>query len=205
MPLATRLRILEFLRTHQVATAVELGHALGMTGANIRHHLQVLETNDLIEVIGQRQAGRGRPINVFGLSRRVLGDGLDALSNALCTAWFDGLTPEKLAAAIKSTAAKMAGNKQADPGASQQNRLAEAVSRLNQMHYAARWEAGAGGPRLLLGHCPYSAIIESHPELCRVDKELVDHLTGQLFSQMAKLQVNSRGLPQCIFQSGALD
>src|SRR5512139_2095638 len=83
MKLTSRLRILEYLRQHQTASVRELGRVLGNTGANIRHHLSVLESNDLVEVIGLRREGRGRPVNLYGLSRHVLGDGLDELCGVL--------------------------------------------------------------------------------------------------------------------------
>ena len=58
----TRLRILDYLRKQQTASVHELSSALAMTGANVRHHLSVLESNDLIELISQRREGRGRPV-----------------------------------------------------------------------------------------------------------------------------------------------
>ena len=48
--LPTRLRILEYLRRHHTTTAPELGHALEMTAANVRYHLAMLVTNDLLEL-----------------------------------------------------------------------------------------------------------------------------------------------------------
>jgi predicted ArsR family transcriptional regulator len=199
----TRLRILEYLRTHQTATAVELEHSLGMTGANIRHHLQILESNDLIELVGRRQVGRGRPDNVFGLSRQMLGDGLDFLSDALCTALLGNLPQKELEAAIKKTALTMAGGGEYAPDLPLQARLARVISHINKMHYNARWEAASGGPRFILGHCPYVAIITDHPELCRLDGEFLSLLGGSPMAQTAKLQVNNKGLRQCIFQTGS--
>jgi predicted ArsR family transcriptional regulator len=47
------------------------------------------------------------------------------------------------------------------------------------MNYHARWEAGAEGPRILFGHCPYAAIVGKHPELCEMDVSLVSQLTAR--------------------------
>jgi DNA-binding transcriptional ArsR family regulator len=44
----TRLRILDYLRKQQSASVHELSISMAMTGANVRHHLAVLESNDLI-------------------------------------------------------------------------------------------------------------------------------------------------------------
>jgi predicted ArsR family transcriptional regulator len=78
-------------------------------------------------------------------------------------------------------------------------RLIQAVERLNELNYQARWEASAVGPRLILGHCPYSAIVTEHPELCRMDSFLLEKQLGSSVEQVAKLQMSEKGLPFCAF------
>jgi predicted ArsR family transcriptional regulator len=67
------------------------------------------------------------------------------------------------------------------------------------MHYQARWEAGAEGPHIILGHCPYAVIIENHPELCKMDKAILSGLLGGQVEQLAKLEEGAGGLPFCAF------
>jgi predicted ArsR family transcriptional regulator len=193
----TRLRILDHLRKHQTASVRELGRALGMTGANIRHHLAVLESNDLIEIVGQRKEGRGRPMHVYGLSRRVLGDGFDILAGTLFDVLLSNAADEKQEACLRSVAERLAGV--ADIKAPIMKRLVRAVERLNELHYQARWEASAAGPRLILGHCPYAAIVADHPELCRMDAFLLEMRLGSSIEQTAKLQMGEKSLPFCAF------
>ena len=168
-----------------------------MTGANIRHHLAVLESNDLIEIVGQRKEGRGRPMHVYGLSRRVLGDGLDKLAGTLFDVWLDGVADERREKDLRSLAERLAGG--AESKAPVMKRLVRAVERLNELHYQARWEASAAGPRLILGHCPYAAIVADHPELCRMDAFLLETRLGASVEQTAKLQLSDKGLPFCAF------
>jgi len=78
-------------------------------------------------------------------------------------------------------------------------RLTQAVQHLNQLNYQARWEAHADGPRLILGHCPYAAIIDRHPELCRIDSHLLEQLLGQPVTQNAKLMTSPQGSRYCLF------
>jgi predicted ArsR family transcriptional regulator len=78
-------------------------------------------------------------------------------------------------------------------------RLVRAVARLNELHYRARWEASAAGPRVILGHCPYTAIVADYPELCRMDAFLLETRLGSAVTQTAKLQLNAKGLPFCAF------
>jgi predicted ArsR family transcriptional regulator len=197
----TRLRILDHIRKTQTAWVRELSRLMGMTGANIRHHLAVLEANDLIEVVTRRQEGRGRPVQVYGLSRRVLGDGLDNLAGALLNAWLGDATASEVDVHLRSMAEQMAGL--ADIKAPIVQRLARTVARMNELHYQARWEAGAAGARLILGHCPYAAIIQAHPELCRMDAILLEMRLGSPVEQITKLQLNDKGLPFCAFILGA--
>jgi predicted ArsR family transcriptional regulator len=191
----SRLRVLDYLRKHQTASAMELSRALGMTRANARHHLVVLEENDLVQVIGSRKEGRGRPANLYALSRHVLGDGLDELSHLLLDEWMANLSEVKKDAALRTLARRLA--KQASGPLTA--RLAETVKHLGQLYYQARWEAGATGARVILGHCPYAAIINDHPELCRMDAFLLEESLGLLAEQTAKLERPGQGMPQCVF------
>jgi predicted ArsR family transcriptional regulator len=197
MKLTTRLRILDHIRKYQTASVRELSHLMGMTGANIRHHLAVLESNDLIEIVGQRKEARGRPMHIYGLSRRVLGDGLDKLAGTLLDVWLGGAADEIREAGLRSVAERLAGV--AEDKAPVMKRLVRVVERLNELHYQARWEASAAGPRLILGHCPYAAIVADHPELCRMDAFLLETRLGWSIEQTAKLYLSDKGLPFCAF------
>jgi predicted ArsR family transcriptional regulator len=166
-----------------------------MTRANARHHLIVLEENDLVQVIGSRKEGRGRPVNLYALSRHVLGDGLDELSHLLLDVWLETLSEVQKDAVLRTVARRLAKQTSGPLTA----RLTETVKRLSQLHYKARWEAGAAGARLILGHCPYAAIINGHPELCRMDAFLLEESLGLSAEQIAKLERPGQGMPQCVF------
>lgn len=193
----TRLRILDHIRKYQTASVRELSTLMGMSGANIRHHLALMESNDLIEIVGMQKEGRGRPRQVYGLSRRVLGDGLDKLSGNLFDLWLSGTQDDKREMNLRSLAERMAGN--TEPNLPVMKRVTLTVARLNELHYQARWEASAAGPRLILGHCPYAAIVADHPELCWMDALLLEIKLGPFVKQTAKLQLSDKGLPFCAF------
>jgi predicted ArsR family transcriptional regulator len=195
----TRLRILDYLRKQQTASALDLSRALGMTRANIRHHLVVLESNELVEVIGQRREGKGRPENIYGMSRRMLGDGLVELSSALLNEWFASLPEGEREAGLRSIAGRLGRGFGGAGTGPLPKRLTEMVRFLNELHYQARWEAGAAGARLVLGHCPFTAIIAKHPELCQMDAFLLGGCLRQGVEQVAKLERPGQGLPQCVF------
>jgi predicted ArsR family transcriptional regulator len=194
----TRLRILDHFRKYQTASVKELSVLLNMTGANVRHHLSVLESSDLIEVVALRNEGRGRPANVYGLSRRMLGDGMDKLSAALLDVWLVHATKDAREEGLKAVAGRLAGDWEGET-LHLMKRLAGTIDRLNALHYQARWEASPAGPRIILGHCPYHAIISDHPELCRLDSLLLQAFLKIPVEHTVKLQLNDKNMPFCAF------
>jgi predicted ArsR family transcriptional regulator len=197
----TRIRILVYLKKHLSATAEELGHSLGMTGANIRHHLSRMLKDGQIVELDRRQEGKGRPTVVYGASERVLGNGLQDLLESALSTWLEAAPEAKHDLLLKQLAERLAGTELSGPaGASQ--RLGQAVERLNTLHYQARWEAGSRGPRMILGRCPYAEIISRHPELCRMDQYLLEALSGLKASQSIKLERGRDGVMRCVFQLG---
>jgi len=202
----SRQKILAYIRKHQTASAADISRALEMTQANARHHLAHLEANGLIEVTGQQRGeGRGRPVQVYGPSRHTLDDNVAHLASVLLEEWLTNLPPKRQEEHLRALARRMArsGSTSSSTAGGQNapfpRRLAQAVVQLNEMHYQARWEAGVAGPRIILGYCPYTRIIGSHPELCQVDALLLEEYLGSAVRQTARLQASAKGLLFCEF------
>jgi predicted ArsR family transcriptional regulator len=63
------------------------------------------------------------------------------------------------------------------PGASSlSTRLVDAVARLNNLGYRARWEAHAESPRVIIEHCPFSTLHVKYPFVRRLDSLLIENL-----------------------------
>jgi predicted ArsR family transcriptional regulator len=195
---------MDYLRKQQTASVRELSVALGMTGANIRHHLADLEANGLIEFISLRREERGRPINIYGLSRQMLGDGLADLNEAILHVWLKNAPEAVLEDGLKSVALHLGGKNLPVNGIMLTLRLARLIDRLNDLHYQARWEAGVTGPTIILGHCPYAVIIRSNPELCRMDEFFLEQWVGSPVEQTAQLHTSAKGNPICAFRVTSL-
>lgn len=191
MPTTTRQKILDYLKRNRTVSSRELARSLHMTPANARHHLGILAADGRVEVVSQRKAGKGRPEKVYRLAGTLVGDNLPALTAALLTEAGPMIEMEALG--------KRLAGETASAGLPLARRLASAVERLNAMHYQARWEAGAEGPRVVLGHCPYAAVIAEHPELCKMDAALLANLLGGNARQTARLEKGAGGLPYCVF------
>ena len=191
MPITTRQKILDYLKRNQTVSSREVARILRMTPANVRHHLGILAADGRVEVISQRQGGRGRPEKVYRLAGTLVGNNLSVLVDALLAEADEDIE-------IEAVGRRMAGER-ATAGQPLMRRLASAIGRLNEMHYQARWEAGAEGPRVILGHCPYAGLVEKHPQLCRMDASLLAELLGGDVSQTAKLEVGAGDKPFCAF------
>lgn len=214
----SRQRILDYIRLHRYVTAPEIGRVLRMTPANARHHLSVLADQGLIEVVSDRPGGgKGRPAQVFSLTGQTLGGGLERLADATLDLIESGTLGNEAGAAIRLLASRLAkgeGKKdtnggsmpesaeelsQSSPPSHLTQRLYAAVSRLNELGYAARWEARSDAPRVILGYCPYARILVKHPQLCRMDEFLLEALLQAPVEQVAKLAHDMRGSPYCMF------
>jgi len=200
----SRQRLLDFVQTHQLVSAVEISLAMHMTASNARHHLAILEEQGLVEVFGQRAPeGKGRPTNLYSLSKQARGQNLDTLASALLAELLDGLPPQEVRGVLQRTADRMS---QAAPAEATRQanraltrRLNDAIRFLNDQNYLARWEAHAEAPRLILGNCPYTAILAGHPELCQLDGHLLESLLALPVRHIARLERDAQGAPHCIF------
>lgn len=196
---STRLQIIKYLRGKEVATAIEISNALGVTSANIRHHLSVLKNEGVVQTIGQRPAaGRGRPTHLFSLTDRASRNNLDILASAMIDEFINILSASEQKKALERLANRLIKDPKIRTGNLPQ-RLFRAVNDLNEHNYQARWEAHAIAPRLILGHCPYAAIISDHPELCLLDANLIEQLINAPVKQIDKLNRDAFGIIYCTF------
>jgi len=191
--ITARHKVLAFLNKTRTASAREISRALKMPAPNVRHHLRVLVSDGRLEMASARgRDGRGRPEKVYSLPRAVLGDNLPALANALLVESDSNVRMDALAKHLAGES-NFAGQPLA-------RRLNLTIEKLNQMNYHARWEAGSAGPRIVLGYCPYAAIIEKHPELCQMDKALLHEMMGQSAEQIFKIGKDESSV--CVFAMG---
>ena len=194
----TRQRILVYLEKNRQATAPELSQVLDLTQANIRHHLGVLEKDGKIEAIGETPAsGRGRPTLIYMAARGEQASALDVLTSVLLQHSQEGRTSKQQHAFLSRIAQKMAGTTSGHGSIT--IRLSSAIQYLNEYHYKAHWEAHADAPHIFLGHCPFAEIITQHPELCLMDKFLLEYLTNEEIDQLEKQTRTPQGPGYCRF------
>lgn len=189
----SRQKVLNHLKKKRSASAREIARALRMSAPNVRHHLSILCSDGRVEMTAlHNREGRGRPEKLYSVSQTALQDNLSVLTDALLKEKFDAV---KIGKRIAQSHA------QADPAANQPmtRRLAGLVLKLNEMHYQAHWEAGADGPRVFLGRCPYSKVIEGHPELCKMDAAMLEEALERSVARLVKSEVVLHGLCPFVF------
>lgn len=202
MPRTTsRQKIQEYLNKQHGVSAEQISRALGMKAPNVRHHLSVLLANGRIEFLAQTHLkGRGRPIKVYGPTVKELGDNTGSLSEVLLDEFLAKNPGTKRQPVLQALAKKLSdqmGRIEVDKLSTK--RLGNLVEKLNRHHYQARWEAGAEGPRILFGRCPYATIIAKHPELCQMDGYMLEEEGGGKVRQLAKIDPKPGGNINCIF------
>lgn len=196
----TRQRILDFLDNNYQATSLELSQVFQMTPANVRHHLNILEKDNKIEVVGQSEIdGRGRPNIIYMPTKQSLDNGLVNLSSALLGIITDHRSKKQKEAQLRKLASHLSIE---DSQKNQSNtlRLGSAVQRLNELGYKSHWEAHADSPRIFLGHCPYSELADQHPELCEMDSYLIEGLVHKDVKQIEKCSRKPGDSNHCVFK-----
>ena len=205
----SRQQLFDFIKNHHLVVTAEISRALNMTEANVRHHLTILQNQGLVEVVGLRRLQRkGRPAQLFRISRQSMGHNLDKLADALLNEL--NQSSEKSTEDLLHNVACRLVDKQIYGGARGRltstsgehyvQRLHYTVDCLNKLNYRARWEAHSEAPRIMLGYCPYADILQEHPELCSLDCYFLEELIGAPVTQVSKLTTDERGIPSCTFR-----
>jgi len=185
---AVRKHILELLKERDGATVAELAESLNMAPVSVRHHLDILQGDNLITVERlERKGNVGRPQQVYALTaiaNEHFPDNFAALAAGLVRQLKRVLPPEEVESAFKALAQDFAGKMQ--PTLTDlpiEQRLVEVTRFLNERGYLARWEvdesSGDGGYLLHKCNCPYAGVSDEHNELCLMDQALINELMGE--------------------------
>lgn len=180
----TRQRILELLRDARILTVEELAEHLDLTPVTVRHHLDILKGEGLVEVPEvRRRDAPGRPQYTFQLTTAALAyfpKNYQSFTHLMLTEISETMPPDAVGHILDNVASRMA-TEAALPGpeASREDRLRAAVEYLNSCGYVADWTHEPNGVYVLRTHnCPYHEVSRAHPELCSMDLKLVKQLLG---------------------------
>ena len=178
---STRWEILQFLQRKGKATIRDLSDELRLTSTGVRQHLTLLQRDDLVACTEQR-GPIGRPHYVFSLTEA--GQALFPRSYDLLADWLldevrqtDG--EEKLTQLLRRMGARLAEPHLARlEGKSQRERVDEVVRLLQAMGIMAEAREEDGSYQITVFTCPYHAVVAKHPEVCNMELEWAEQLTG---------------------------
>jgi predicted ArsR family transcriptional regulator len=189
---ATRKRILEILKERSQATVDELSEMLELTSVTVRHHLDVLRTEGLVEPpVVRHRSSPGRPQYVYNLTPRAsehFPRNFDGLSKRLLDSMRDNLDERQINVIFEGVTHRFVSDApQPAPSESLRETLARVESFLNENGYVAHWEETPDGYVLHTCNCPYEGSPPGNPELCEMDLELISQLLGQTPERVGRL------------------
>lgn len=202
-----RQEILIILKQKGEATVDELARILDLTPVTVRHHLDILRADGLVEAPAvRRRRGPGRPQYVYTLTSNaidqfpkkydgLINDLLDEIKSNMGEAAVQGLLDGVAKRRIEKAPAL-------DPGLLIPERLDRLVEYMSQEGYIASWEQIDGNFFIHCSNCPYQNASIQHPELCEVDLFLLEKLAG---SKLTRIKSISKGAHRCTYQIIALD
>ena len=190
---ATRQRILEILKERGQSTIDELSETLGLTSVTVRHHLDILRGEGLVQVPEvKRRTTPGRPQYVYTLTEAAddfFPKNYGAFTNLMISEIHDRYEPSELDRILRGMANRMAADAPRPfNGETIEQRLTRVVSFLNQKGYIAKWEkSGSDGYYLHTSNCPYHDISQNHRQVCLMDMTLISNLLGTVPERMSWL------------------
>jgi predicted ArsR family transcriptional regulator len=184
---AVRKHILEILKESGGATVAELAERLDMAPVSVRHHLDILQGDNLIKVGRIERTGSvGRPQQIYQLTDDaddLFPNNFAVLAMGMVRQLKQILPADQVDAVFHSLADEMVAEVDVTELAELPlpARLDRVTDFLNERGYLARWEACSddGDAFVLYKHnCPYAGLSSEHRELCMMDQMLIDRLIG---------------------------
>jgi len=198
-----RKRIIDYLQRNYRATVSELASTLGVTKPTIHYHVKHLLDAHIISKLGSSQPStektRGRPAVHYQINDEHRANNYEVLTRVLLTMVRKRSSAADLNATIVADMAELLFPKIGNTENNLINKLQSAVLQLERLNYEPHWEIKQDGPVISLRNCPYASILKDHPEMCRMDKYVLERLTDRTVFQTAYIFNDSPGVPACIF------
>ena len=196
-----RRRITEILKENGSATVAQLADLLGMAQVSVRHHLDILVGEDLVELAGvQRHTGAGRPSQMYVLTAnaaKLFPQRHEALANGIL-AELKASLPGPAVRDILERVAQRTLREAPEPAPQQtlEERLDEVTEFLAERGYDARWEMQDGRYEIHACNCPFAGVSNQHLELCTMDQAMMSELLPGAVREHTSI---ARGATRCTY------
>lgn len=189
---ATRQQIIEFLKEKGPATVEELAATVNLTPMAVRHHLNVLQAENLILSSAiRRQSGPGRPSQVYQLTKaadELFPVDYYGLTDYLLAELTDQLGRDGLRQIFNNIAQRLA-NEAPPPRDNQtfEERLDEVIAFLSAKGFVVDWESRDNNYMIHAYSCPYRQVAKNHAEVCLLDKQIISSMLATTPARVACL------------------
>ena len=173
---STRDQILYTLKTTNQAKVDDLADAVDVSPVTVRHHLNTLQADGLIEMTSVRRKV-GRPYYLYSLSEKgheIFPRKYVRLTNRLLDEMKDTLSPEMLSTVFNGIAQKIISEHEGKfEHLPFDERLAYLTTILREEGFIVEWEQEEDEYTLVEYSCPYYSVGDQHTEICGLDKDLM--------------------------------
>lgn len=200
---STRNQILRALKIHDGSTITDLAKQAGVSPVTVRHHLNSLQADGLVQSSSVKRHSVGRPYHVFHLTdaaqelfpRQYLG-----LTRRLLDQIKTNLEPETIATLFEEMADDILADYRVRlEGKSQTERMAILSEILEKEGFLVTWREDNGEHTLIEHSCPYRNLGREYPDICRLDHSLI---TQVLDSPVRQTSCLLHGDQRCAYVIG---
>ena len=198
---ATRQHILEILKQHSTATVEDLGKELELTPVTIRHHLDILRGEGLVQAPKVRRRDTpGRPQHIYALTDAAdnyFPKNYAGLADVVLQEVRDRAKPDEMSEFLNGVAQRMAAEAPIAPrGETTLQRMDRIIKFMNEKGYSASYEQVDGGFLFRTLNCPYRDLAREIGDVCVVDQAMLRALTGQVPQRLDSI---ANGSPACLY------
>lgn len=184
---STRDLILHALKSSAQSNIESLAEAADVSPVTVRHHLNSLQAEGLIEVESVRRKV-GRPFYVYTLSAKgneLFPQKYFSLTSRLLEELKDRLPPETVNEIFISLVQRIMEERAGEfEGLPFEERLNYVINLLGSEGFLARWEKRDDGRYQIIEYsCPYISMGHQHSEVCTLDKQLMITVLGTAVEQ----------------------
>lgn len=173
---STREVILHTIKASPQIAVEALAEAADVSPVTVRHHLNGLQAEGLIEAESVRRKV-GRPYYVYSISERgqeLFPKRYVRLTSRLLSEMKDRLPEDVIAEVFQGVVDSVIDEHRGEfEHLPLEERLNYLVKVLNEEGFLSKWEEAEGGYKLIEYSCPYFTVGSDHAEICHFDRQLI--------------------------------
>lgn len=160
------------------ATVEELAETVDLTQMAVRHHLNVLQGDNLVTAPAVRRNNRrGRPQQVYALTAaadKLFPEDYYQLTDYLLDELLQQMGEDGVETLFTGIADRLVNDApKPQAGQSFEERLDQVVNFLSEKGFVLRWEHEGDLYRIQAISCPYRKVAHEHGEVCLMDQRII--------------------------------